>query len=71
MAGIAGFHKLRLLELLNYHPKEVFFDIEFLDDRRNPELDGFIDATYRARVARVAVFVGSLGNAGRAPSRTE
>lgn len=66
-----GFHKRRLLELLKYHPKAVFFDIVFLDDRRDPELDGFIDAACRARAAGVPVFVGSFGNAGRAPSRTE
>lgn len=66
-----GFHKRRLLELLKYHPKAVFFDIVFLDDRRDPELDGFIDAACRARAAGVPVFVGSLVNAGKTPSRTE
>jgi len=66
-----GFHGRRLLELLKYKPKAVFFDIVFLDDRKDPELAGFIDAACAARAAGTPVFVGSFGNAGFAPSRTE
>lgn len=66
-----GFHQRRLLELLKYQPKAVFFDIVFLDDRKDPELEGFIDAACRARKLGVPVFVGSFGNANFTPSRTE
>ena len=66
-----GFHERRLLELLKYRPKAVFFDIVFLDDRKDPDLAGFIDAACKARQAGVPVFVGSFGNAGFTPSRTE
>lgn len=66
-----GFHERRLLELLKYEPKAVFFDIVFLDDRKDPDLEGFIDAACRARKAGIPVFVGSFGNAGIAASRTE
>lgn len=66
-----GFHERRLLELLKYQPKAVFFDIVFLDDRKDPGLEGFIDAACKARHAGIPVFIGSFGNAGLAPSRTE
>lgn len=66
-----GFHERRLLELLKYQPKAVFFDIVFLDDRKDPDLDGFIDAACRARRAGIPVFIGSFGNANFTPSNTE
>ncbi|MCC2956428.1 CHASE2 domain-containing protein [Massilia sp. IC2-477] len=66
-----GFHERRLRELLNYQPRAVFFDIIFLDDRKDPDLAGFIDAACAARVAGVPVFVGSFGSAGLTASRTE
>lgn len=66
-----GFHQRRLQELLKFQPKAVFFDIVFLDDRKDPDLDGFIDAACRARLAGVPVFIGSVTNAGIAQSRTE
>lgn len=66
-----GFHERRLRELLKYQPRAVFFDIIFLDDRKDPDLAGFIDAACAARVAGVPVFVGSFGSAGLAASGTE
>lgn len=66
-----GFHERRLLELLKYRPKAVFFDIVFLDDRKDPDLDGFVGAACKARQAGIPVFIGSFGNIGFAPSRTE
>lgn len=66
-----GFHQRRLQELLKFRPKAVFFDIVFLDDRKDPDLEGFIDAACRARVAGVPIFVGSLTSAGITQSRTE
>lgn len=66
-----GFHQRRLQQLLKYGPKAVFFDIAFLDDRRDPDLDGFIDTACRARQQGVPVFIGSFANAGLAPSRVE
>lgn len=66
-----GFHQRRLQQLLKYAPKAVFFDIAFLDDRRDAGLDGFIDTACRAREQGVPVFIGSFANAGLAPSRVE
>lgn len=66
-----GFHQRRLQELLKFQPKAVFFDIVFLDDRKDPDLQGFIDTACGARQAGVPVFVGSLASAGVAQSRTE
>lgn len=66
-----GFHQRRLLEVLQYRPKAVFFDIVFLDNRKDPGLDGFIDAACRARVAGVPVFIGAFSNPGIPVSRTQ
>lgn len=66
-----GFHQRRLQQLLKYAPKAVFFDIAFLDDRRDADLDGFIDTACRARQQGVPVFIGSFANAGLSPSRVE
>lgn len=66
-----GFHKRRLVELLKYRPKAVFFDFIFLDDRNDPDLDSFIGAACRARISGTRIFIGSFGNAGIAPTRTE
>lgn len=66
-----GFHQRRLLEMLQYQPKAVFFDIVFLDDRKDPGLDGFIDAACRARMAGVPVFIGAFSNPGIPVSRTQ
>jgi hypothetical protein len=66
-----GFHQRRLQQLLKYGPKAVFFDIAFLDDRRDADLDGFIDTACRARQQGVPVFIGSFANAGLSPSRVE
>lgn len=59
-----GFHQRRLLDLLKYHPKAIFFDIAFIDDRGDRELDGFLDAACRARLAGVRVAVGSFSHVG-------
>lgn len=66
-----GFHQRRLQQLLKYSPKAVFFDIAFLDDRRDADLDGFIDTACRARQQGIPVFVGSFANAGLSPSHIE
>jgi hypothetical protein len=66
-----GFHQRRLQQVLKYAPKAVFFDIAFLDDRRDADLDGFIETACRARQQGVPVFIGSFANAGLSPSRVE
>lgn len=60
-----GFHARRIKELAAYRPKAIFIDLVFLDNRRDPELDGFIDAACKARLAGVPVMIGSFRHAGK------